>query len=214
MKAPLVLPASFGTGVKGVRFVNINGFLSNGQTMCLVGIEYLLGTLALATGTFTAGVSMPTKIINGESVTTASMWNFLVADTDLTATTPLITITYTNEAGTGSRSAALTLPTNAQNYTACWVTRYLQGDDTGIRAVTNMTKSAGTNGTLKLYGMLPLQVIKCDDQGSTFVPKMAEGGMPLWVAEASEVISFYRFGRDANAGGGAVFVNLYGLPEI
>lgn len=214
MPNPLVLPASFGTGVKGIRFVNINGQVSNGQTMLLVGLEYLLGTLDMNTGTFTDGVVMPTKIVNGESVQTAAMWTFLTVTANVTATSPVVTVTYTNQDGTTSRSAALTLPSNPVNTSAYWMTRHLQGNDTAIRDVTNMTKSAGSAGTVRVYGLLPLQTIFSDDQGVTFLPKMAEGQMPQWVCEASENIGFYRMGRDAHFGGGSMICNLYGLPEV
>lgn len=214
MLNPVVLPSSFAAGVKGIRFINISGFVSNGQTMGLVGLEYELGSLNMSTGVFSAGVTMPTKTINGESVQTAAMWNFLVADINISASSPQIDVTYTNQAGTASRTATLTLPANPARGSAFWVTRYLQGDDTGVRAVTNMTKSAGTAGTLKFYGLLPLQVLKSDDQGVTFLPRMAHAAMPPFIATASEKIAMYRFGRDAYAGGGNFFLNLYGLPEI
>lgn len=211
---PIVLPSSFASGVKGIRFVNIGSKISNSNMMMLVGLEYLLGSVNLATGTFTDGVAMPTKLINGESITTAAMWTFLAVTTTLSATSPIITVTYTNEVGTASRSVATTMPSNSNVGTAMFLNTNLQGDDFAIRDVTGITKSAGSSGVVSVYGYLPLHFSRTSFQSNSNVSRMADSSLPLFIGEASEKIGFIGMGQEGYVGGITMVCNLYGLPEL
>lgn len=190
---------TLGSGVTSMLVTRLDMTAVANATQALVGgIEVEMGSLAVSSNTFTAGSAMPTKTIEGSSITTAAEWMFLVATVALTATTPVITITYVNQDGTGSRTATLTLPTSPAINTAFLVHPHLQSGDTGIRSVTNMSKSAGTAGTLKLYGLLPLgtSVGGGNKAAKTFQQEFSKPTVNYPVA-AAEKIGFYRIGQTA-----------------
>jgi len=191
----LKLPASFGGGVS-------QGFCTACQMCCedatshfIAGLAYKLGSIDMNAGTFTDGVAMPTKIVDKVSVLTASQMAFCFVSAALTATTPVITITYTDQDGNGSASAALTLPTSPALGSAFFIDPHLANGDTGIRDVTNITKSAGTVGTLDIYGFL---LIGTSGQTQNFeavhAPMLALPSV-IWPIEVNDEIHFLRLGQ-------------------
>ncbi len=168
-------------------------------------LEYDLGSLAVNTNTFTAGTdsSMPSRDtrISGTDYTarqTASMIPMLVATATLTATTPVITTTYVNEDGTGTRTCTMTLPTNASANSAFVMSPHLNTPDTGMQDVTNMSRSVGTVGTLRVKGIIPFAYstnsIALQSAGFSNILKPVA---PV-VAVAGDVIAFYYFGGNAS----------------
>lgn len=129
-------------------------------TIPIIAAETELGSLAVATDTFTAGTAMRTRRDKwGRTVQADAQLVAIVATAALTATTPTITITYTNQDGTPNRTATVILPTSIAVNTAYLIRPdQLQAGDLAIRSVENMSKSAGTAGTLKLYGLTPLGI--------------------------------------------------------
>jgi hypothetical protein len=204
---------SVGAGFSGYVITMLDILSRHNDNATFAILEYTLGTLAVATNTFTDGSTMPTKTVRGSSLQTGSMLAWLVATAALTATTPAVTITYKNEEGTGSRTATLTLPTNAALGSAFFINPHLQAGDTGIQDVTNMSKSAGTAGTLKVYGGL---VLGCALNGNStngqhgwLDPLVAP--MPNILLEANDTIAFYECGfGSANAD---TIVSLAAVPE-
>jgi hypothetical protein len=77
------------------------------------------------------------------------------------AGTPTITIAYTNQAGTGSRSATNLIPTVASSAAGSSYWIGLQAGDTGVRSVQSLTLSATwTSGTMNLVAYRPLAMLE------------------------------------------------------
>jgi hypothetical protein len=82
------------------------------------------------------------------------------------AGTPTITIGYTNEAGTASRSATNLLATVATSAIGAWYPIGLQAGDKGVRSVQSTTLSATwTSGTMNLVAYRPVGEIICGPAG-------------------------------------------------
>jgi len=155
----------------------------------------------MSTNTFAAGtdsiMGARTTRINGTTYSarqTASMIPMLVASSTLTATTPVITITYQNQAGTGSRTCSMTLPTNAVINSAFCMTPHLNSGDTGLEDVTNMSRSAGTLGELRVKGCIPI-AFSCQGVG-TSMSSFTEMHKPKapFLAESGDKLAFYFLG--------------------
>ena len=204
----LITIPSLGSGITGVYFPVIRVCHSTIRTVLVCAIEYLLGSTTFAnnTGTFSSGVSMPNKTIRGTSVTTATILPMLAVSTVLAgATTPTITITYTNQDGTTGRTAVLTLPSNPSVNTAFMIGPHLNSGDTGIRSVQNIVAGASiTSGVLGVYGLLILAA--ANQEGATAMPGMGPMILPHvpYIAVAGDTIGFYRFGT-------AVAMNLHAM---
>lgn len=141
-----------GVSVAYLTAFGANQSASAGSMVLAVAI-FSMGSINMNTGTFTPGVSMPIRPIGKQAqVQTATERVFLYVSSAVTATTPLVTITYTNQDGTANQSAALTLPTGVTANSVYFVDPHLASGDTGMRSVSNITKSAGTAGTIVCYG--------------------------------------------------------------
>lgn len=153
---PIAFTVPTFTGNAYMTHCRVYNSANAGQT-AMVALETLMGSIALSTGTFTDNNAMPTRTIGGgSSAQLATTMPMLYVSTALTATTPTITTTYVNQAGTGSKSCALTLPTSPVINTGFAMAPHLASGDTGMQDITNITKSAGTAGTLQVLGLLPL----------------------------------------------------------
>lgn len=154
-KTPFTVPSFSGPTEAYLTYCDMTYGASN--HVLLMALEYDLGNINMSTGTFTQNLTMPSKTIEGASIQTASMLTLATVTSAVTATTPGLTITYTNQSGTGGQSASMTLPTNTNTLnTAYLMTPHLASGDTGVRAITACTKSAGSAGTINFYGLLPL----------------------------------------------------------
>lgn len=193
---PIVLP-SVGAGLTGAVFPYIRMMVGVNTLSNFCGVEYVLGTNTVSSNTFAGGVAMPQKIVSGVNYTTATICPVLYVTAALTATTPVITITYTNQAGTGSRSAALTLPTNAQLNSAFLIGPHLQSGDTGIRSVENISRSTGSAGTLKVGGLLILNSSSGGVGQIVGGPDVLTSPQIPWTVAAGESIVFYKAGSTA-----------------
>lgn len=211
-RAPLrpQMPSN-GSGVSGFIATNTWGFSNIAATGLLYGLEYDLGTLTVSGNTFTDGVAMPTKSVRGESIVTAASLVFVVVTTTLIATTPVLTITYTDQDGNTGQTAVLTLPTNAAVNTGFYIAPHLSSGDTGIRDVTNISISVGTAGAIKIYGVLPLMI-----STATVTASISNTLSPLnspivpYLIEPNEYIGFYRFNVTT---GGEIFAGFNLVPE-
>lgn len=190
---------TLGSGVTAAYLTDVGiGTVLAGSTT-YVGYEQLLGSLTVSGNVFSAGTAMPTRTIAGASVVTATLSPILVATTALTATTPVVTITYTNQAGTGSRTATLTLPTNPAINTGFLITPHLQSGDTGIRSVENISISTGTAGVLRVYGLFP-QAININSAGGSGTTVLAiNSPIPMWPFLGGDSVSVVQFSNTAAA---------------
>lgn len=207
---PLVLPSSFGTGVTGAIPTQIQlyqGGSTSGGTM-VAGLEVNLGSINLATGTFTDGSAMPSRSIVGanNSIQTAAMMVMAVIRTGVTGI-PTLSITYTNQAGTGSRTASMTLPTTTVVLSAFLMMPHFQGTDTAMQDITNVTKSAGTAGIIDFYGVIPMSVQAGAGVQVSNIDILSTP-LPLISLQPSDTVSMYIFSDvaiPANTSGIMVF---------
>ncbi len=167
----------------------------------LLARETVMGSLTISGNSFSSGTAMGTgKYYDhtagaaGSSQNLASYMPMLAVRTALTATTPTITITYTNQAGTGSRTATLTLPTSPAINTCFYIAPHLQSGDTGIRSVQNISTSAGSAGVLDVYGLVVLGLCESNSQAAAlgFNPIIAPVGN--YLIQGGDVLGFYQMG--------------------
>lgn len=156
-------------------------------------IEYDLGTLTVSGNSFAAGVSAPTKTPSGGSSGTCVFTSAVVyISAACTATTPILTITYTDQAGNTGNTATMTLPTNASVNSCYLIYPHLAAGDTGIRAITNMSISTGSAGSIKVMGLLKLANLS----SGTFSAGLHDPrntAQPIYPVSASETIAFYTY---------------------
>lgn len=192
--ATLSLPASFASGVTGMRFTQCDMLNEDASTTCVCALEYTLGSFVMNTSTFTDGVAMPTKTIRGVSLQSATVMPVIAYTVAATGTAPTFTITYTDQDGNTGITMTIAPPAAAAINSAYLMTPHLASGDTGIRDVTNISKVGGTNGTVVVYGLLPIAMSHVVITGamSGYNPFMLPV-MP-WIGEAGERIAFYRFG--------------------
>lgn len=205
----LTIP-SVGTGIAGYVFTKIQVLSEDGTTGGFVGLEYDLGSLAISGNVFTSGVTMPTKTINGVSKTTAASLLFVVITASATATTPVLTITYTDQNGNTGNTATMTLPSNALINSAFFLQPHLATGDSGIRAVTNMSISTGTAGSLKVYGILPQHFYQNQSALFPYGTDLLSTSIPPILAEPNDNIAIYRYGANTASD---VMALLVGTPE-
>lgn len=190
---PASIPfGSVGAGVAAFMPTNMPSNQEDTPAFTIAMLEYNLGNINLATGAFTAGVTMPTKTIFDTSVQTAGAFVFFHCDNAFTATTPTIVSTYTNQDNIGSRSSSLVLPTNPIANSAFFMQPHLQNNDTGVIGVTNMTKSAGTVGTGSIRTGIPL-AISASYSSLAFSTNFLQTLLTNMSIDSGETVAFYRF---------------------
>lgn len=185
------------TTVARCYFTMVRMTNEDANTFLMSGLEVELGSLDMNTGTFTDANAMPSRRVMGagtSAIQLATMMPMLVVTAAVTATTPTITITYTNQAGTGSRTATVVLPTSPALNSAFWCGPHLQSGDTGIQNISNMTKSAGTAGTIKLYGFMPISWDGNPVASTIATVDPLNDTLPVIGFEPSDIVAFYRFG--------------------
>lgn len=188
---------SYGGAVSNTYMTWCRAVTNQNLGAIVVALEYNLGNINMSTGTFTAGVTMPTKTIEGSSIQTSSMLTVAVVTSAITATTPLVTATYTDQDGNTGNSCAMTLPSAAGLNSGFVMTPHLASGDTGVRAVTACTKSAGSAGTLTFFGLLPLafNLNATANVGCTSDPLATP--WPMFPIAAGETLGFYNFNSSA-----------------
>jgi hypothetical protein len=165
-----------------------------GGTTMTGALEYTLGTLTVSGNSFSSGVTMPTKTVMGTSLQTAASEPMLVVTAALTASNPVITITYTDQDGNTGNTAVLTLSSNTLINSAFRIAPYLANGDTGIRAVTNISTSTGSAGSLAVMGLLPVNATQSTNASGFGAMSPLEQPIPIYLWEAGEKIAFYRYG--------------------
>lgn len=172
-----------------------------------------LGILTLSGNVFSGAASMPTRSIYdhttgraGAAVQMPSVNPMLLVTTTLVAATPVITITYTNQAGVGGRTATLTLPTNALINSAFRIAPHLQSGDTGILSVQNISTSAGSAGVLSVRGLIPL--VDMPYSGGAYNATSMPVVLPIsnLLLQAGDVIAFYRSGSTSTASQAVILI--------
>jgi hypothetical protein len=175
----------------------------------VAGYKLELGQLTISGNVFAAGSTMPTRTIAGTSVQTASLMTVIEITTALTATTPVITITYTDQDGNTGQTASVTLPTNAALGSTFLIYPHLANGDTGVRAVTNISTSAGTAGVLKVYGFIPV-AYGSNIGVANLVAQPLVNKLPLFPFVASDILGIYSFGPASTT---LAYASIYMIPE-
>lgn len=199
---------SVGANVSGFIATNINMFNEDTGTGMIVGLDYLLGSLNLATGVFTDGVTMPLKTVRGTSIQTAAGLCFAVIRTTIAATTPTLTITFTDDSGTAGQIVTPIIPTNATAQSAFHLQPLFTGGSVGVRDVTGMTISTGSSGIIDVYGVLPLHV--CFNNGSLHGTNFLSNFQIPYLAIPNETLGFYRLFNNATCD---AVINISFIPE-
>lgn len=207
-----VVVPTLGSGIASARFPGLKMLSTTADSTAFCGLQYELGSLAVSTNTFTSGVSMPSKTIASTSTTTAASLVMAVVTVSTSGgASPVLTTTYTNQDGTASRTSTMTLPNSITLLSGFALWPHLQGTDTGIRSVSNMSISSGSAGTIKIYGILPLAF------GHSQVACAMMSGAPvstpnvMWPCGAGETIAFYRIGTNQ---AGHVMAHMFGIGDV
>lgn len=155
-----VVPGSLETGVTAYIPLEINFNITNAVPM-FIGEMFNMGNLNLATNTFTDGVAMPTRTQGGASNQT---WSPVIMEFTNSAggnaTPGNVTVTYTNQSGTGSKSSgSMALGASAPQGSGSFMV--LASGDTGAQDITAAVQSGGTTptGTITFWGFLPIDMI-------------------------------------------------------
>lgn len=189
---------TLGGSVTSAYFTYIRTFYSSSNAFVVGGHETDLGTLTVSGNSFSAGSTMPTKTVEGSSIQTASIFPVVVVSASLTATTPVLTITYTDQDGNTGQTCTMTLPTSPTVQTGFFMAPHLANGDTGVRAITNMSISTGSAGTLKVYGVIPQHIGITGLVGTANSLDFLQAPLPLIPFVAGDVLSFYVNGTATN----------------
>lgn len=149
-----------------------------------------------ATTTASQAITSPTwpsRDING-STNGDGCIAYLAVTTNFTANTT-VTLTYTNQSGTGSRTATAVMVNAAQRAVAFFG---LQSGDTGIRSIQSVAvSSAQAAGAYIVAVVRPLLMVPvdtgaklvCDDPITSGMPRLYDGSVPymLYMGNAANV---------------------------
>lgn len=185
---------SMGAGVAGMVVTYCRMIIATSDCAILCATETTLGTLTVSGNVFASGTAMPTRIIRDTSVTTGTVIPMVYVSAGMVATTPVLTITYTDQDGNTGNTATMTLPTNALVNSCFLIQPHLANGDTGIRAVTNISISTGSAGTIKIIGLLPLSLANSGLVPLVTGPDPFVTPMPMISLQTNDVISFFRIG--------------------
>lgn len=197
---------SVGGGLSGIYLTDVSLVPSNTSAgLTLMALEYLLGTLTVSGNVFSSAgsVSMPTKTVRGSAIQTASLIPVVAIINSLTATTPVLTITYTDQNGNTGQTCTMTLPTNPAFEGCFLMTPHLANGDTGVQAVTNISISTGSAGVLKVFGLLPIHAAYMS--GASPINRVGNSPplrlpFPPLLCEPGEVLAFYNFDSASSVG--------------
>lgn len=177
-----------------VTYCRMSGYI---QCPIMCAYEVDMGTLTVSGNVFADGSAMPTRTVAGSSIQLASMIPIVVATAALTSTTPVLTITYTDQGGNTAQTCTMTLPTSPVINTGFIMTPHLANGDTGVQDITNISISTGSAGTLKVYGIMPIAIGASGNPMSADTPDPLISPFPMIPLLAGDVLSFYRFGQTA-----------------
>lgn len=190
-----VLP-TLPSGVTGYIPTSLSLMQSTGTSgVSLIGSIINLGSIDIsgASGTFTDGVAMPTVTELGVSRVMSSV---IIAEvtTALNATPGSITVTYTDQDGVSSSTAALPLAASAAVRSCAFIT--LAAGDTGCRDITAVSRSGGTTptGVVKFWGIVPIALINpspAGPGGNTFENLITHGFNWVKLGAAARVEGFF-----------------------
>lgn len=152
---------SLPTGVTGYIVMSTNALSSNGSGPLILGKAINLGSIDIsgASGTFSAGSSMPTVTEGNNSNQTYSSVMAEVT-TAISSNAGTLTITYkANDGTTGNTTTAQTITNSAVAHTCGTIT--LNTGHWGVSQITASARAAGSSptGVIKFWGVLPICMV-------------------------------------------------------
>lgn len=166
---------------------------------CLLAKAVNLGSLDIATPTFTDGVQMPTVTELGVSRQVASAI-IVEVTTPLNSAPGNLTVTYVDQDGnTAETTASQALGASAPVRSGGWVV--LNAPDWGVRDVTTASRSGGTSptGVVKFWGLVPLMMfpIAVGQEGAPDVNTALTEGFNLSPLGAADTVGIFLAGSTA-----------------
>lgn len=150
---------------------------------------------AANTGVFTDGSAMPTATIMNTASTSYASALLVEVTTALAGTQTAVTITYTNQDGTGGQTTPTATPTTgAAVRSVSFVT--LGGTDWGVRDITAVSRvsSSGPTGVLRFWGVIPISFLSNPVASSPVVDNLLTSGINLVRLGGSDVLRTFVFG--------------------
>jgi len=185
-------------------------FSTNRQDGYLLAKLVNLGSLDIsgASGTFTDGSAMPSEIELGNSTATISGPVIAEVTTALNSNAGTFTITYKNQAGTGSQvSVSQTLPNSAPIRSAGWVT--LASGDSGVQDITAAARAAGSSptGVVKFWGAIPLGILMSPGSNQLSYRNFLTSGFNPYSLGAGDTVGMFSMGgTHTRAVSGGLFI--------
>lgn len=190
---------SLPTGVTGYIPTMVEIYNSAGQVGTLFCKAVNLGTFDIGnttTGTFTDGSAMPTATILGTASASLSSAVLVEVTTATSGTQTSVTVTYKNQAGTGSQTTSFTPVTSAVARSVSSLS--LGGTDWGVQDITAVARSAssGPTGVLKFWGIIPISYFACGTNVTT-QDNLLSCGVNILRLAASDTLETFVFGSTA-----------------
>lgn len=161
-------------------------------TLCVYDRVWHGGAYTSVNGAISANTTTAiTRSSTGDGV---ELWAEIASALSATATT--ITVTYVNQAGTGSRTATCALPASA--IASRMFPFVLQAGDTGIRQITNVAGSAAPTGTFNLVMLERLTEIPITVAGVASLQDFAATGLPI--TEPSACVAMFMTTNTTSSG--------------
>jgi len=151
---------------------------------------------AATTGVFTDGSAMPTATIMNTASTSYASAVLVEVTTQLAGTQTAITITYTNQDGTGGQTTSAVTPTTGATVRSTGFVN-LGGTDWGVRDITAVSRvsSSGPTGVLRFWGIIPISLsFNSQVTSGIAVENLLTSGVNLVRLGGSDVLRTFLFG--------------------
>lgn len=150
---------------------------------------------AATTGVFTDGSAMPTATIMNTASTSYASALLVEVTTALAGTQTAVTITYTNQSGTGGQTTAAVTPTTGAAVRSVNFVN-LAGTDWGVQDITAVSRvsSSGPTGVLRFWGVIPISFLSNPVASSPVVDNLLTSGINLVRLGGSDVLRTFVFG--------------------
>lgn len=160
------------------RFVGLSSAQS-GQLMLVDRLWHNSGLNVTSTSSQTVNsVTFPARDENG-TTNGAGVLLGVEISSNMGAGTPTVTVTYTNSAGTGSKTGTNILAVGTTSAAGSFYPIGLAAGDTGVQSIQSVQFSATwTSGTLHLVAYRVLSVLQIGNAGISSAVDVVTGGMP------------------------------------
>lgn len=200
---------AYHSDVDGVVVTNYRAsFLNTTESYLLFrGATLGAATIAAGSSTFVPGSAMPSRRYCGKPAAQqipADMPTLRVTTALSGGTVATVVITYTNQDGTGGRTATLVLGTNPGVGSSYLITPHLQGTDTGILSVQNISVTGVNAGAVQVAGF---KAIATDMHYTSSGAANVQLAMPKrhLILQTGDLLNVAKFGTNASTAGFATW---------